>query len=74
MSENLKLLVIGSQKISCGGCEKTVELALSQKEKVVAVSADHKTQVISLSVTDKSNIHELQEELKRIGYKTEIMP
>ncbi|HHO56690.1 MAG TPA: heavy-metal-associated domain-containing protein [Trueperaceae bacterium] len=73
MLKDIKLLVVGSQKMSCGGCEKTVEFALSQKAIVTSVAANHKTQVISLSLADTSNIQKLQEELKWIGYETEII-
>lgn len=71
MSMNtISLTVIGEQTIHCGGCERTVKLALSQLLGVQQVEASHKTQQITLIVDpQRLNLEQIRQELDRLGYQ-----
>ncbi len=73
MSQEIKLELIGEQKMSCGGCEKTIEFALSQKEEVRSVKADRKKQIIVIELKDNTDLQAIQKELTWIGYETQVL-
>ena len=75
MSEHQKmnLKVIGDQTMHCGGCEQTVSFALSKLAGVQQVVADYKTQSITFGLnTNETTAAQLQDELRWIGYQTEL--
>ena len=74
MSETkiLKLKVVGEQTLHCGGCERTVQLTLSQLPGVREVKADFKTQDIEVVLaSDETDLEKVKAELDWIGYQVE---
>lgn len=70
MAQNVTLKVVGDKKINCGGCERTVNLALSQLPGVEQVQADRNTQSIAVTLAStETDLSLLQSELREIGYE-----
>lgn len=70
MAHNVTLTVIGSNKMNCGGCERSVTAALRELPGVKQVRADHTTQRIDVTLgSDETDVDALQAELREIGYE-----
>lgn len=69
MSQTLHLKVVGDQKMTCGGCERSVAATLVQLPGIERVSADHTTQAVDVTLgADSSTLEQIQAELADIGY------
>ena len=70
--ETKKLVVIGDNKMHCGGCESTVTFALNQLSGIQKVEADHRSQRIRVSYDPALvDLEKVREELDWIGYEVE---
>lgn len=63
------LKVIGTQRMHCSGCERTVGFALSALPGVTVIKADHTTQLIQLMLNGETDLEEVRSELDQIGYE-----
>lgn len=72
MFEKHTFKVVGEQTMHCGGCERTVTVALSNLPDVKVLKADHKSQLISIALTGPATeTPKVKETLDWIGYEVE---
>ena len=70
MVKTLNLKVVGDNKMSCGGCERSVAATVLQLPGVAQVTADHTTQGVAVTLgSDETSLETIARELAEIGYE-----
>lgn len=70
MSNEIKLQIVGENRMSCSGCERGVINTLSAVEGVETVKASHESQVIVIQLNDDAPSADIfKQELATLDYE-----
>lgn len=68
--ETAAFKIVGEYTMHCGGCARTVTLALRSVPGVLKADADHQTQAVDITLdSDEASIEAVTETLAQLGFE-----